>query len=128
MVARMTPDDLLRALRRRDEILAGVAAAFEHVDFIMTPTTATTAFAAKGPPPFEVAGQRVGGMGSVPFTAPFNISGQPAISVPAGLSPEGMPVGLQVATRRHADELLFACGLVAERARPWPKFAPLAFT
>ncbi len=84
---------------------------FDEVDLLMTPTTATTAFAAEGPPPLEIAGQRVGGMGSVPYTAPFNISGQPAVSIPAGLTFEGLPVGLQVVARRHEEELALACGI-----------------
>lgn len=128
MVERINAEQLLTALRRRDEMLAAVAAAFEHVDVLLTPTTATTAFVAEGPPPFEIAGQRVGGMGSVPYTAPFNISGQPAVSIPAGLSNEGLPVGLQVVTRRHDEELVLAAGLVAESSRPWPKLAPMAYT
>ena len=99
---------------------------FDEVDILLTPTTATTAFVAEGPPPLEIAGQRVGGMGSVPYTAPFNISGQPAVSIPAGLSSEGLPVGLQVVARRHEEELVLACGIVAETNRPWPKFAPMA--
>ena len=126
MVDRLTSAELLRALRRRDEMLAAIAAAFDDVDFVMTPTTATTAFVAEGPPPFEIAGQPVGGMGSVPYTAPFNASGQPAVSIPVGLSSEGLPVGLQVVTRRHDEELVLACGLVAETNRPWPKLAPYA--
>jgi aspartyl-tRNA(Asn)/glutamyl-tRNA(Gln) amidotransferase subunit A len=128
LIDRLTPEQLLTALRRRDETLAAIAAVFDDVDLLMTPTTATTAFAAEGPPPLEIGGQRVGGMGSVPFTAPFNISGQPAVSIPAGLSFEGLPVGLQVVARRHEEELALACGLVAETHRPWPKFAPLAYT
>jgi aspartyl-tRNA(Asn)/glutamyl-tRNA(Gln) amidotransferase subunit A len=128
MVERLTPDDLLRALRRRDEMLAAVAEVFAQVDLLMTPTTATTAFVAEGPPPLEIAGQRVGGMGSVPYTAPFNVSGQPAVSIPAGLSSEGLPIGLQVVGHRHAEELVLACGLVAEAQRPWPKLAPMAYT
>jgi aspartyl-tRNA(Asn)/glutamyl-tRNA(Gln) amidotransferase subunit A len=108
-------------------MLAAIGAAFDEVDLLMTPTTATTAFAAEGPPPFEIAGERVGGMGSVPFTAPFNVSGQPAVSIPAGLSADGLPVGLQVVTRRHDEELVLACGLVAESNRPWPKLAPMAY-
>jgi aspartyl-tRNA(Asn)/glutamyl-tRNA(Gln) amidotransferase subunit A len=126
MIERLTPDQLLLAIRRRDEMLAAVGAVFDQVDFLMTPTTATTAFVAEGPPPLEIGGQRVGGMGSVPYTAPFNISGQPAVSIPVGLSPEGLPIGLQVVARRHEDELALACGLVAETNRPWPKFAPMA--
>jgi aspartyl-tRNA(Asn)/glutamyl-tRNA(Gln) amidotransferase subunit A len=67
-------------------------------------------------------------MGSVPYTAPFNISGQPAVSIPVGLSYEGLPVGLQVVARRHDEELVLACGQVSETNNPWPKFAPLAYT
>jgi aspartyl-tRNA(Asn)/glutamyl-tRNA(Gln) amidotransferase subunit A len=127
MISQLTADQLLIALRRRDESLAAIASIFEQVDLLMTPTTATTAFAAEGPPPLEIAGQRVGGMGSVPYTAPFNISGQPAVSIPAGLTFEGLPVGLQVVGRRHEEELALACGMVAETHRPWPKFAPMAY-
>jgi aspartyl-tRNA(Asn)/glutamyl-tRNA(Gln) amidotransferase subunit A len=128
MISRLTADQLLIALRRRDETLAAIAAIFDEVDLLMTPTVATVAFAAEGPPPLEIAGQSVGGMGSVPYTAPFNISGQPAVSIPAGLSFEGLPVGLQVVARRHEEEVALACGLVAETNRPWPKFAPMAYS
>jgi aspartyl-tRNA(Asn)/glutamyl-tRNA(Gln) amidotransferase subunit A len=125
---RLTPEQLLIALRRRDEMLAAIAEVFDQVDLLLTPTVATTAFVAEGPPPLEIGGQRVGGMGSVPFTAPFNVSGQPAVSIPAGLSSDGLPVGLQVVARRHEEELALACGLVMETTNPWPKFAPLAYT
>jgi aspartyl-tRNA(Asn)/glutamyl-tRNA(Gln) amidotransferase subunit A len=124
MIERLSADDMIRAIRRRQDVMAAIAAAFEQVDFLLTPTTATPAFAAEGPPPLEIAGQRVSGMGSVPFTAPFNISGQPAVSIPAGLTADGLPIGLQVVTRRHDEPLVLAAGLVAETNRPWPKLAP----
>ena len=66
-------------------------------------------------------------MGSVPYTAPFNISGMPAVSIPVGISVDGLPVGLQVVARRHEEELVLACGAIAEQNRPWPKFAPMAY-
>jgi aspartyl-tRNA(Asn)/glutamyl-tRNA(Gln) amidotransferase subunit A len=123
---RLRSDELLRALRRRADVLAAIARVFDQVDFLLTPTTATTAFAAAGPPPTVIDGRDVGGMGSVPFTAPFNLSGQPAVSIPAGLSAAGLPIGLQVVGRRHDDVGVLACGLAMERAHPWPKCAPLA--
>ena len=118
----------LKALARRDELLAAIAAVFDEVDLLLTPTTATTAFTAEGPPPLEIDGRSVGGMGSVPFTAPFNMSGMPGVSIPVGLASDGLPVGLQVVTRRHDEELVLGCGAIAEANRPWPKLAPLAYT
>jgi aspartyl-tRNA(Asn)/glutamyl-tRNA(Gln) amidotransferase subunit A len=51
-----------------------------------------------------------------------NIYGNPAVSIPSG-SIDGLPIGLQVLTRHHADELLFDVALAAEREMPWPKVA-----
>ena len=127
MIERLDTDQLMLAQRRRWEMLRAIADVFAEVDLVLTPTTATTAFVAEGPPPLEIAGQRVGGMGSVPYTAPFNMSGMPAVSIPVGLSVEGLPVGLQVVARRHEEELVLACGAIAEQNRPWPKLSPMAY-
>jgi aspartyl-tRNA(Asn)/glutamyl-tRNA(Gln) amidotransferase subunit A len=51
-----------------------------------------------------------------------NIYGNPAVTVPAGLV-DGLPVGMQVLTRHHADALLFDVALAAERIAPWPLVA-----
>ena len=123
---RIKSEDVLRAMRRRAAMLAAVGRIFDGVDYLLTPTTATTAFVASGPPPTVIRGEDVGGMGSVPFTAPFNISGQPGVSIPVGVSSEGLPIGLQVVGRRHDDLGVLAAGLLAETKRPWPKFAPYA--
>ena len=66
-------------------------------------------------------------MGSVPYTAPFNISGMPAVSIPVGCASDGLPVGLQAVARRDHEEVVLACGAVAEANRPWAKLAPLAY-
>ncbi len=132
--ARIKADDVVRALRRRADTLAAIGAVFDQVHYLLTPTVATLAFAAGGPPPRIIAGVDGGGMGTVPFTAPFNVSGQPAVSIPCGFSvdttgdheSQPLPIGLQVVGRRHDDIGVLACGLVAERARPWPKLAPMA--
>lgn len=126
-VDRINAEQLMRSLRRRFELLAAIGEVFDQVDLLLTPTTATTAFVAEGPPPLEIGGQKVGGMGSVPYTAPFNISGMPGVSIPAGCAPDGLPVGLQAVGRRDAEELVLGCGAIAEANRPWPKFAPMAY-
>jgi len=126
-VAGINSEQLMRSLRRRFELLEAIGTVFDQVDILLTPTTATTAFVAEGPPPMEIGGQRVGGMGSVPYTAPFNISGMPGVSIPVGVASDGLPVGLQAVARRDGEEVVLACGAVAEANRPWPKFAPLAY-
>ena len=124
----LTIDQLTRAMQRRWEILDAIGDVFAVADLVLTPTTATTALLAAGKPPREIAGQPVSGMGSVPFTAPFNMSGMPAVSIPVGTNSEGMPVGLQVVARRSEEELVLGCGALVEANRPWPKFAPMAYS
>ena len=112
------------AVRRRQEILVASAEVFDQVDLLLTPTTPTTAYQAEGTLMGEVNGREVDLMYlSAPFTAPFNMTGQPGISIPAGLV-GAMPCGLQIVARRLEDELCLAAGAVLEAVRPWPKFAP----
>jgi aspartyl-tRNA(Asn)/glutamyl-tRNA(Gln) amidotransferase subunit A len=124
----LNAETMMRGLRRRFELLIAIGAVFDQVDLMLTPTTATTAFVAEGPPPLEIGGQKVGGMGSVPYTAPFNISGMPGVSIPCGFASDELPVGLQVVGRRDDEEAVLGCGAIAEANRPWPKFAPLAYS
>ena len=56
-----------------------------------------------------------------------NIYGNPAVSIPSGFV-DGLPVGMQVLARHHADELLFDVALAVERATPWPLVAPSGFS
>jgi aspartyl-tRNA(Asn)/glutamyl-tRNA(Gln) amidotransferase subunit A len=125
-VAHLRPDVLLKVVRRRHELLSALAAVFAEVDLLLTPTTPTPAFEAEGRLRGEVDGHEVSLFGlSAAFTAPFNLSGQPAASVPAG-PVDGLPVGLQVVGPRHEDLRVLAAGAVLEAARPWPRLAPFA--
>ena len=78
---------------------------FKDVDIIAIPSTATTAFPIRQRPQ-EIDGKRVSSLwGAVPFTAPFNVSGNPAVSIPCGLC-NNLPVGLQLVGHWNAEELL----------------------
>jgi aspartyl-tRNA(Asn)/glutamyl-tRNA(Gln) amidotransferase subunit A len=101
-----------------------MAALFADVDVLMTPTTAVPAFRAEGPPPTEIAGVEVNAAMSVPFTMLANLCWNPAVSVPAGLTADGLPVGLQVIGRRHRDEVPLRFARLLEIERPWPRHAP----
>jgi aspartyl-tRNA(Asn)/glutamyl-tRNA(Gln) amidotransferase subunit A len=123
---RLRARHLGRAVRRRQELLDATAALFAEVDLLITPTTPTTAYAAEGALRGAVDGEEVDLLYlSAPFTAPFNMTGQPGISIPAGLV-GGMPCGLQVVARRLEDEHCIAAGALLEAVRPWPKLAPNA--
>ncbi|HLF99445.1 MAG TPA: amidase [Acidimicrobiia bacterium] len=124
LVENLRPEDIVRALRRRWQVIEAWGRVFAEVDVVLSPTTAVPAFGASGPPPREIAGREVGWTGATPYTMPANVAGTPAASIPVGFV-GGLPVGLQVCARRHEDELCMAAGAVLERDRPWPKLAPL---
>ncbi len=114
------------AVRRRQEILVAASEVFGQVDLLLTPTTPTTAYQAECTLVCDVNWSDFVLMYlSDPFTAPFNMTGQPGISIPADLV-GGMPCGLQVVARRLEDELCLAAGAVLEAVHPWPKLAGTA--
>jgi len=102
-----------------------VAAAFDEVDFIISATNPDVAFAAETTLQLEVDGQPTEPGNNGALTIPYNIVGNPSISVPIGQL-DGLPVGMQIATRHHDDALLLDLGLAVERERPWPLVAPSA--
>jgi aspartyl-tRNA(Asn)/glutamyl-tRNA(Gln) amidotransferase subunit A len=106
-----------RAIRRREQLTLDAAALFAEVDVVLTPTTAVPAFAAEGPPP--------GGAMATPFTMLANLCWNPSISVPAGSTADGLPVGLQITAARHRDEVPLRLARIWEQAAPWPRHAPV---
>lgn len=83
-------------------------------DLLITPMVAVTAFEAERvmPASFEQYGEP---RAWVPFSYPFNLTQQPAISIPCGFSQAGMPVGLQIVGPRFADRLVLQCASALER-------------
>lgn len=96
----------------------------ERFDLLLTPTVAVPPFPADEPPPREIAGRRVSVLGWMPFTYPFNLTGQPAASMPAGFTDDGRPVGVQIVGRRHADRTVLAASAAYEAACPWSDRRP----
>lgn len=121
--ADMTLDAVAALNQTRHELNMRLADAFERADLIVLPTSPVPAFGCAGPLPTIVDGREVGPTACALFTSPFNLSGNPAVSVPMGFV-DGVPVGMQIVARRHEDALALSAAAALERARPWPKVAP----
>jgi aspartyl-tRNA(Asn)/glutamyl-tRNA(Gln) amidotransferase subunit A len=105
-----------RSLKWREQLTLDAARLFAEVSVLLTPTNAVPAFAAEGPPP--------GGAMATPFTMLANLCWNPSISVPAGVTGDGLPVGLLITVPRHRDDLALRLARIWEQARPWPRHAP----
>jgi len=97
---------------------------FEKYDLLLTPTIACPPFKVGLDNPSEIAGRPVVPYAWLPFTYPFNLTGQPAASVPCGFTGDGLPVGLQIVGRRFADVAVLQAAAAFERLRPWADRRP----
>jgi amidase len=111
----------LRALVVKNRVTRQIAHFFETYDILISPTLAA-------PPPKigyistdlddiqEMMGRLFPFM---PFTAMFNLTGQPAMSVPLHWTPDGLPIGVQFAAKYANESLLYRLAGQLEKARPW---------
>ncbi|TMK73996.1 MAG: amidase [Actinobacteria bacterium] len=97
---------------------------FETYDLMLTPTVACPPFKVGLDNPTEIAGRPAEAYEWIPFTYPFNMTGQPACSVPAGFTADKLPVGLQIVGRRFDDVTVLRAAHAFERAQPWQNFKP----
>ena len=102
---------------------AKVAAYFDDFDLLLTPTLAVPAFPC-GQRPATIGGKGVDWRGAFPFTFAFNMSGNPAASVPCGFSSDGMPIGLQIVGDRLDEVTVLQASAAYEQARPWAQHRP----
>ena len=116
--------DLGRALTERAAYGEGMHRFFTRFDLLLTPTMPLAAFPVGMDWPEQVAGQQRDRLSWTPFTYPFNLTGQPAISVPCGWTAEGLPVGLQIVGRRFADATVLAAAAAFETIAPWQQHRP----
>lgn len=114
--------DYLEATNTRMAIGQLMGAFHDTHDLLLTPTVAV--------PPFEAGMDMPSGSDSrhwvswTPFTYPFNMTQQPAASVPCGFTSSGLPVGLQIVGPRHSDARVLSAARAFEQARPWHRLSP----
>ncbi len=117
--------------RRREAVLAArarttarITALWEEFDVLLTPGLAKTAIAAEGgygkpaPVAIDIAGR------FTPFTPIFNVTGQPAVSIPAGVGTDGLPLAVQLVGRVGAEDTLYSLAGQIEAAAPWAQRRP----
>jgi amidase len=121
MGARM-PDALLaRARRLGEDAAARLATLPGGADVLVLPTIPHPAL-----PTGSMTGLRTLALAGrvTPFTAPWNVTGQPALSIPAGVTPDGLPVAVQLVGRPHDEQLLLSLAAELERVLDWPSRRP----
>jgi aspartyl-tRNA(Asn)/glutamyl-tRNA(Gln) amidotransferase subunit A len=88
-------------------------------DLLLTPTLAVPAFEVGIQGPTNINGREVQNTEWLHFTYPMNMTGQPAATVPAGWTREGLPVGLQISGKHLGDALVLRASAAFEAAQPW---------
>ena len=95
---------------------------FERYDLLLSPTLPVASVAVGVSVPPGLAGRNL--VSWVSYTYPFNLTGQPAASIPAGFTSKDLPVGLQLVARAYGEADLFAAASAFEAARPWAQRRP----
>lgn len=104
----------IRNRNRIDEMAQLTRAATAGYDLILSPVTPVAAFAAEDPMPIT---DPLETMGHISFTVPYNMSGQPAVSVGAGVQADGRTIGLQIASHIGTDPMLLRVAAWFETVR-----------
>jgi aspartyl-tRNA(Asn)/glutamyl-tRNA(Gln) amidotransferase subunit A len=97
---------------------------FDTHDLLLTPTIATPPFKVGLDNPADIAGRPVEAYDWIPFTYPFNLTGNPAASVPCGFTKDGLPIGLQIVGRRFDDVTVLRAAAGFEKLAPWADRKP----
>ena len=95
-----------------------------NYDVLLTPTLAVPPFPVHMQGPEMIEGRMVDSGRWLSFTFPLNLTGQPAASIPAGFTKDGLPVGLQIIGRHLDDAMVLRVSAAFEAARPWAHVRP----
>lgn len=111
--------DLKDSWSKIEQLNNEVAEFFLSHDLLMSPATACRPYDAHLTTPQTIDGRDISETGVEPFGMLANACWNPSISIPAGLTSDGLPVGLQITARRHRDDILLRLARIQEQAYPW---------
>ncbi|HSS65980.1 MAG TPA: amidase [Gammaproteobacteria bacterium] len=114
---RVSLSDYLDAAAARGALGESMQGFHDRYDLLVTPSLPIPAFAAGMEKPDFMAADRWADW--TPFTYPFNLTQQPACSVPCGFTREGLPMGMQIVAAKYADALVLRAARAFESARPF---------
>ena len=97
----------------------------QDYDLMLTPTLPITAFGAGLDQPGQINGQPTTYLGWSAFTYPFNLTGAPAATVPAGRTANGLPTALQIIGRWRDDATVLRAAAAFEELAPWDYDLPV---
>jgi aspartyl-tRNA(Asn)/glutamyl-tRNA(Gln) amidotransferase subunit A len=117
-------EDLTSANIARKAVVNKMWRLMTKYDLLLTPTAAVPAFPLQMQGPDKIAGRYVRPESFLAFTFPLNLTGQPAASVPAGFTRDGLPVGLQIIGRHLDDAMVLRASAAFEAAQPWSHLWP----
>jgi aspartyl-tRNA(Asn)/glutamyl-tRNA(Gln) amidotransferase subunit A len=121
---RYTAEAYVAMRGRKHSYCDAVRAIFDTYDLLLTPTVSVAAFEVGRLNPVGFPQHAWDWFPWAGFSYPFNFTGQPAATVPAGFTASGMPVGLQIVGRRLADLQVLQASAAFEQARPWASKRP----
>ncbi len=108
-----------RAIRVRDTVTEHVNEAFSNFDVLITPMLGMRPLEVGSWEGFGTTRTNLRMLGFSPFTPQQNVSGQPAAAVPAGFTPDGVPLSVQLVTRTNDEPTLISLAAQIEAERPW---------
>ncbi len=117
--ARRAEIDVKESWAKIEQLNNEVADFFLSHDLLMSPATALKPYDAASTTPQIIDGRDASETGAEPFGMLANACWNPSISIPAGLTADGLPVGLQITARRHRDDILLRLARIYEQAHPW---------
>jgi amidase len=124
-LGRLIPAGRVARLRRaRAAVASRLARTWEDIDVLVTPGLARTAIAAEGGYGRSALAAFNLAAGFTPWTAVWNVTGQPAITIPAGFATDGLPTSIQLVGRLGDEATLFAVAAELEAAHPWSTRRP----